>query len=121
MNDKTLENLLNLDGDKFIIDEGLGLWVKFEVKLTPISIRKHGIRYSLSLHNRNGKRIMGFDNAHEIEYGAKRMVASKRIFDHFHYDEKDKGRPYSYENAGKLLEDFWIEVEKRVKALKENE
>jgi hypothetical protein len=61
---------------------------------------------------------MGFDNAHEIEHGSKRMVASKRSFDHWHYDEKDKGQPYHYKNAGKLLEDFWVEVEKRVNVLK---
>lgn len=117
--DNSIETLLLLDGERFVIDESLGLWVKFSVKLTDKSNRWHGIRYSLSLHNKNNERIMGFDNAHIIEYGGKVGVAPKKAYDHWHYDEQDKGRPYNYENAGKLLEDFWIEVDKRCKKLKE--
>jgi hypothetical protein len=30
--DKTIEHLLDLDGVRYVIDEQLGLWVKFEVK-----------------------------------------------------------------------------------------
>lgn len=119
--DTTLENLLDLDGIKMVIDEKLGLWVKFEASVTSLSIRSNGIRYSLSLHDQHGRRIIGFDNAHEIEYGAKRMVAPKRTFDHWHFNEHDEGRPYHYVNAGKLMEDFWSEVEKRLHLLKEDE
>ena len=119
--DKTLENLLDLDGIKMVIDEKLGLWVKFEASVTSLSIRSNGIRYSLSLHDQHGRRIIGFDNAHKIEYGAKRMVAPKRTFDHWHFNEHDEGRPYHYVNAGKLMEDFWLEVEKRLTLLKKDE
>jgi len=119
--DTTLENLLDLDGIKMVIDEKLGLWVKFEASVTSLSIRSNGIRYSLSLHDQYGRRIIGFDNAHEIEYGAKRMVAPKRTFDHWHFNEHDEGRPYHYVNTGKLMEDFWLEVEKRLTLLKEDE
>lgn len=119
--DTTLENLLDLDGIKMVIDEKLGLWVKFEASVTSLSIRSNGIRYSLSLHDQHGHRIIGFDNAHEIEYGAKRMVSPKRTFDHWHFNEHDEGRPYHYVNAGKLMEDFWSEVEKRLHLLKEDE
>ncbi|MCX7114372.1 MAG: hypothetical protein NTW08_00430 [Gammaproteobacteria bacterium] len=119
--DNTLENLLDLDGIKMVIDEKLGLWVKFEVSITSLSVRSNGIRYSLSLHDQYGRRIIGFDNAHEVEYGAKRLVSPKRIFDHWHVDEHDKGQPYHYVNAGKLVEDFWVGVEKRLTLLKENE
>ncbi len=31
--------------------------------------KKYGIRYSLTLHDREGDRLLGFDNAHEISYG----------------------------------------------------
>ncbi len=92
--DKTLESLLDLDGIKMVIDDKLGLWIKFEVSITSVSTRSNGVRYSLSLHDRYGLRILGFDNAHEIKYAAKRMVAPKRTFDHWHYDEYDEGRPY---------------------------
>jgi len=32
--------------------------------------------------------------------------------DHWHYGAGDAGRPYQFTGAGKLLEDFWAEVEK---------
>lgn len=116
-NDSNIETLLLLDDERFVIDESLGLWVKFEAKLT--NNRWQGIRYSLSLHNRSNERIMGFDNAHTIEYDGKVGVAPKRTYDHWHYNEYDKGSPYDYQNTGKLLEDFWIEVDKRIKKLAE--
>ena len=117
--DHTLENLLDLDGERIVVDDALGLWVKFEVKKT-VS-RHQGIRYSLTLHNKNNKRIMGFDNSHEIEYGAKKVVSPQRTHDHWHFDENDAGRPYQYTNAVQLIEDFWKEVNNRVNALKEKE
>lgn len=118
--DKTLINLLELDGFKFIIDEQLGLWVKFEVKkVKATKERPHGVRYSLSLHDRDNYRIMGFDNAHIIEYDGKTNVKPKQIYDHCHKNSSDKGRPYHYVNATKLLEDFWKEVEKIVERLQE--
>jgi hypothetical protein len=58
--DKTLENLLELDGVKYVIDEHLGLWVKFEArKIEPSKERPHGIRYSLTLHDSFNARLMG--------------------------------------------------------------
>jgi hypothetical protein len=104
-----------------VIDERLGLWVKFEATRTSLSARKNEVRYSLSLHDGYGHRILGFDNAHAIEYGAKRMVAPKRTFDHWHYDENDTGRLYDYKNAGKLMEDFWVGVDKRLHLIKRSE
>lgn len=41
-NDHTLENLLELNGERIIIDESLGLWVKFEVIKT--QSRQQGIK-----------------------------------------------------------------------------
>jgi len=72
---------------------------------------------SLSLHDRTNKRIMGFDNAHAIEYGRKRNVAAKRTYDHWHSHELDQGKPYIYKNAAKLLENFWKEVDKKINVL----
>lgn len=74
--DQTIETLLLLDGTRYVIDEILGLWVKFEAKkVSPTTDRPHGIRYSLTLHDRTNERIIGFDNAHAIEYGGKQNVA----------------------------------------------
>ena len=118
-NDSTLQYLLDLDGEKIFIDEKLGVWVKFEVKETSPNIRTSGIRYSLTLHDRTGDRVLGFDNAHLVEYGGKNQVAPKRTFDHCHIDGKKNIKPYPYINAGKLLEDFWEAVELKIKDLKE--
>jgi hypothetical protein len=118
MTDKSLEYLLELNGIRYVIDETLGLWVKFEARVIPPTLdRPHGVKYSLSLHDRFNKRIMGFDNAHPIEYGGKSNVAPKRTYYHWHRNENDIGRPYYYENAGKLIEDFWTEVEQVLKKL----
>lgn len=118
MSKDDLENLVSLHGVTYVIDEDLGLWVKFEAKrVSPTEDRPHGVRYSLTLHNRSNKRIMGFDNSHAIEHGGKQNVAPGRVFDHYHRDEKDNGRPYHYENAEKLMVDFWKEVDRKVKEL----
>lgn len=88
--DKDIHNLLELDETRFVIDEELGLWVKFEAKsMESTRDRPHGIRYSLSLHDRFNKWIMGFDNAHAIEYGKKINVAPKRTHYHWHQNEDD--------------------------------
>ena len=114
--DVGIENLLDLDGDRFVVDEFLGLWVKFEVKRThKTTHRPHGIRYSLSLHNQKNIRIMGFDNAHAIDDRNRRI----QTYDHWHKTSSDEGRLYPYQDAGKLLEDFWYEVERIMKKLKE--
>lgn len=121
MKDIGIENLLELDGVRFVIDESLGLWVKFEAKETKKTTnRPHGLRYSLSLHNRLNSRIIGFDNAHAIEYGGKRNIAPKRIYDHCHISSSlEEVRPYIYESAAKLLRDFWDAVDRVVKKMKE--
>jgi hypothetical protein len=119
--DKSIDNLLDLDGIRYVIDEKLGIWVKFEAKkIEPTEDRPHGIRYSLTLHDRTNNRIMGFDNAHAIEYGSKRNVAPKRSFDHWHQDESNKMMPYDYKDAEKLIFDFWNAVDKKLKKLTEN-
>lgn len=118
--DDSLDNLLLLHGERFVVDEKLGLWVKFEAKVvTKTTNRPHGIKYSLSLHNRKNARVMGFDNSHAIEYGSKNMVSPKRTFDHWHIDENDKGHPYSFQGADMLLQDFWKEVDRVIAKLQE--
>ena len=63
--DHTLENLLDLDGDIYVIDETAGYWVKFVVRrVIPSPKRPHGIEYSLTMHDSSNRRLVGFDNAH---------------------------------------------------------
>lgn len=115
--DHTLKYLLDLNGERIVVDESHGLWVKFEIKET--LSREQGIRYSLTLHNKNNKRLIGFDNSHEIAYGAKKGVRPNRTYDHWHIDENDTGRPYRYTNAAQLIQDFWKEVDRILRRLGE--
>jgi len=70
-----LENLLNLHGEVFPMDNGF--WAKFEAYQVEISkFVPHGVRYSLTLHDKNNHRVIGYDNAHSFKsskkYGAKK-------------------------------------------------
>lgn len=55
---------------------------------------------------------MGFDNAHPIKVKRGRFVDSPVEADHWHYGPGEEVKPYRFQNAGKLLEDFWAAVEK---------
>jgi len=110
--DVSLETLLNLDGEIFPMDNGY--WTKFKVyqiKATPQI--PHGIRYSLTLHDRNNFRILGFDNAHSFKPKKNRYGARKITWDHKHKTEKIY--PYKFESASQLIEDFWNNVEEIIK------
>ena len=65
--DTELETLLQLDGEVFPMDNGF--WVKFKVYPTPKNKHiPHGIKYSLTLHDKYNRRIVGYDNAHGINH-----------------------------------------------------
>lgn len=88
-----------------------GYWTKFEAyQVEPNEQIPHGVRYSLSLHDKNNTRIIGFDNAHAIKPKRKRYGARKLTWDHKH--QREKVSSYEFETAGQLIEDFWAEVEK---------
>ncbi|MBM3611319.1 MAG: hypothetical protein FJX18_07385 [Alphaproteobacteria bacterium] len=103
--DYTLDYLLDLDGE--IAEIGDGYWVKFSVHRVKDedTRRPHGIKYSLTLHNEQGERVLGYDNAHS-PYENKKAA----FFDHIHKGARTK--EYSYSNAEKLIEDFWSDVNK---------
>ncbi len=108
--DPCLDTLLLLDGDVFVIDEDGGHWVKFEVKrVEETPERPHGLRYSLTLHRKEGARLVGFDNAHSVAAGEGPGAAKPQAYDHRH--RLRTVRSYEYESAADLLADFWKEVE----------
>jgi hypothetical protein len=100
--------LLSLDGVTMVVDERLGFWVKFIARTVPGSEAvPHGANYSLTLHDRRGNRVLGFDNAHR--------VGKQGQFDHWHRTTVDPGRQYAFESPEKLLADFWREVDRVLK------
>lgn len=65
--DPGLDALLDLDGEAFVIDPAGQYWVYFRVRRTRrTSDKPHGLEYSITLHGPEGKRLVGFDNAHSV-------------------------------------------------------
>jgi len=103
--DRTLDALLDLDGQVLVVDPEGGHWVRFVVTRVRASPAKpHGLDYSLTLHGPDGQRLVGFDNAHPVTK-AQRGGAQ----DHRHRLRTVK--PYEYRDAASLLADFWETVE----------
>ncbi|HEV7814690.1 MAG TPA: DUF6516 family protein [Janthinobacterium sp.] len=115
-----MDYLLGLDGD-IQVQNDEGYWVKFEVARVEATLdRPHGIKYSLTLHDPDGNRLMGFDNAHGgvKPVGSKFKHAGKRFpFDHRHRHAKDEGVLYEFDTAYKLVEDFYSEVDRVLKGI----
>lgn len=106
--DPSLDTLLLLDGETFVVEGNF--WVKFEVKRVPVLPEKpHGLNYSLTLHDGNGERLLGFDNAHPIREGTGPGSRTRIEYDHKHKGKRV--RFYDYKDAMSLLADFWTEVE----------
>ncbi len=106
-----LDTLLDLNG--VVIEQPGGHWVKFEVRR--VDAREeipHGIRYSLTLHDHQGTRIMGFDNAHPVKKRNIGRHQGRKTYDHRHRHSQDEGVPYEFIDASQLITDFWSEVDR---------
>ena len=110
-----LETLLDLDGS--ILEQEGGYWMKIEARRVPVSeYLWHGVRYSLTLHDKYGTRVLGYDNAHAVKPPKKFKFAGQRLpYDHRHRTSSDKGVPYTFETAYRLLEDFFAEADRVIK------
>ncbi len=116
MNNNDIEPLLDLDG--IMIEQAGGHWTKFEARAVPKTEEiPHGIRYSLTLHDKQGNRIMGFDNAHTVKGNKKGKYRDRKTFDHHHRNSEDEGILYEFIDAHQLLKDFWIEVDNILNSL----
>jgi hypothetical protein len=117
--DPGIETLIDLHDQ--IIDQGGGYWVKIEAwRVDRNAEIPHGIRYALTLHEPYGKRILGYDNAHLVKPPKKFKYAGQRLaFDHKHRHVSDKGVPYEFQDAQQLLVDFFDEVDRVLKEVKQ--
>ena len=108
-----------MDLHQEVIDQDDGYWVKIEAWEVPISDAvPHGIRYSLTLHNPKGTRILGYDNAHAVKLRSG-YSGRKQPYDHKHRSTNDLGTKYEFKDAHQLLSDFFIDVDKVLKMDKE--
>jgi hypothetical protein len=107
-----LETLLELNGIEYGI--GAGYWVKFSAKkMPPSEHRPHGIKYSLTMHNQYGTRLVGFDNAHLADIKRKKFTAKRFAWDHKH--QRSVISDYDFDSAGQLIEDFWNLIDQILK------
>ena len=115
--DVGLDTLLLLNGE--IYDQGDGYWVKIEAwQVESTAYIPHGVRYALTLHDRYGTRLMGFDNAHAVKPPRRNGFTGRRLtYDHRHRHSKDRGVPYEFISPGQLLKDFFDEVDRVLKEL----
>jgi hypothetical protein len=73
-----LETLLDLDGS--ILEQEGGYWIKIEARRGRSSEHApHGVRYSLTLHDKYGTRVLGYDNAHAVKPPKKFKFAGQRL------------------------------------------
>lgn len=106
-----LEFLLAFDGRIHHLERGY--WLKFDIKqVAATEERPHGLAYSFTLHAPDGARLVGFDNAHRVPAKGARLKRAPRVSDHWHRTEHDAGRPYAFEDAATLIDDFFNEVER---------
>lgn len=119
-NDHGIENLLYMDGVVIEVDTELGYFVQFKVnQVAATEERPHGVSYSLTLHDKDNERLMGFDNAHAIKDSRRGKYSRHRKivkWDHKHpYREVSEVTPYHYRDAEKLMVDFWAAVDDAIK------
>ncbi len=115
-----IENLLMLDGEVIEADSELEYFAHFTTSKVEVSEgRPHGIKYSLTLHDKDNERLMGFDNAHAFEDKRRRKFSKHRKLSKWDHKHKLKEvsviSPYDYETAEKLLSDFWVAVDEAIK------
>lgn len=87
--DHTLEFLLAFDGHTHWLDQDYCL--RFAIRrVPPTTSRPHGLRYSFTLHDPDGNRLIGFDNAHNVPAKGSRHKPRPRAADHWHRREATK-------------------------------
>ena len=104
--DYNLDFLLSLNGQEFEFAAHYKVKIKAHATATS-QHRPHGVKYSLTLHDKTGRRLHGIDNAHGI---GRRVV-----FYHRHVYGNDKVIVYMYRGSAELLEGFYRDVERIIK------
>ena len=103
--------MLGFDGHIHHFEKGY--WLKFEIaRVAPTPQRPHGLRYAFTLHDPDGRRLVGFDNAHSVRPLGSRFSKAKDEHDHWHRSGDDPGRPYAFTTADQLVADFFAEVKR---------
>lgn len=102
--DEPMSRLLDYDGRRYWLENGWS--IRFRISLSPVSVgRPFGVKYAMTLHDADGTRLLGFDNAH----GIGRHLA----YDHRHrFRRTMEVVPYDFRGADELLCDFFDAIER---------
>src|SRR5262245_23109695 len=93
-----------LDLDRQWIGYEKGYWATFRVSVVAADEgRPHGLQYSLSLHDPNDDRLLGYNNAHPIDVATGPARKSKRPKEHDHINRRGRRVvPYKFATPAKL-------------------
>ena len=112
--DPGLETLLELDGS--VLEQEGGFWIKIEARQVPPSPHAlSGIREPHAARSvwNTGPRLR---QRTAVKPPKKFKFAGQRLpYDHRHRSASDKGVPYAFESAQRLLQDFFAEVDRVIK------
>ena len=104
MSDEAMDRLLDYDRRRYWLTNGWSL--RFRIAKIEASVhRPDGIKYAFTLHDVDGSRLLGFDNAHG--------VPRSQAFDHRHrFRQSAELQPYNFRGADELICDFFGAVER---------
>ena len=103
MTDEAVRRLLDYDRRRYWLANGWSQ--RFRIaEVAASAARPHGVKYAFTLHDLDGTRLLGFDNAH----GVPRAQA----YDHRHRFRRSDGLvAYMFRGADELICDFFAAVE----------
>jgi len=102
MTDEAMWRLLDYNRRRYWLENGWS--IRFRIAEAPVSLgRPNGIKYSFTLHDIDGTRLLGFDNAHGVPQAT--------AFDHRHrFRRTQELVRYNFVGADELLCDFFNAV-----------
>jgi len=103
MSGEAMLRLLDFDRRRYWLVNGWS--IRFRIaEIEASTERPHGIKYSFTLHDHDGSRLLGFDNAHG--------VPRKETYDHRHGFRRSKQLvAYEFRGPDELICDFFAAVE----------
>lgn len=105
--DEAIRRLLDFDRRRYWLVNGWS--IRFRItEIDASTMRPHGVKYSFTLHDHDGSRLLGFDNAHG--------VPRAEVYDHRHrFRRPEQLVAYEFRGADELICDFFTAVEQACK------
>lgn len=103
MPDEAMYRLLDYDRRQYWLTNGWSIRLRVAESVVNTG-RPYGIKYAFTLHDKDGLRLLGFDNAHGIPRA--------QTYDHRHrFRRLAELVPYDFKGGDELICDFFAAVE----------